>query len=40
LTAPTLGGPENDGIVAEHGRWYEHDGTAEPDRAIRWLDCV
>jgi hypothetical protein len=25
-------------IVIAHGRWYERDGTAELQRALRWLD--
>lgn len=24
-------------IVLAHGRWYDHDGTAELQRAFRWL---
>ncbi len=25
-------------VILAHGRWYEHDGTAELERAFRWLD--
>ena len=25
-------------VILSHGRWYDHDGTAELDRAFRWLD--
>jgi hypothetical protein len=25
-------------VIIAHGRWYERDGTAELERALRWLD--